>query len=229
MTKAERKRRKDNSRQKDLQERDSCCSTPRMKKKMHKQVGCTAPAELLFIQIMPGGLFECLRLCVFWCVHASAYIFVVWKHTSVLFACVCMCVCMCVHGEHQNNCQMHIAKGGWVVLGGAAVHLEADPCCCNHESQMTVFKCFFRGLRQGNVELSRSASACVSVFAHHAQSECLCDSRGYCCSFLDASELWLSIASSCACHGRCFVHGKESQPTLLMQGQTCRHEPRVAL
>lgn len=33
MTKAERKRRKDNSRQKDLQERDSCCSTPRMKKK----------------------------------------------------------------------------------------------------------------------------------------------------------------------------------------------------
>lgn len=73
---------------------------PEWKKKMHKQVGCTAPAELLFIQIMPGGLFECLRLCVFWCVHASAYIFVVWKHTSVLFACVCMCVCMCVHSEH---------------------------------------------------------------------------------------------------------------------------------
>lgn len=75
----------------------------RMKKKCtstEKQVGCTAPAELLFIQIKPGGLFECLRLCVFWCVHASAYIFVVRKHTSVLFACVCMCVCMCVHGEH---------------------------------------------------------------------------------------------------------------------------------
>lgn len=65
-----------------------------------KQVGCTTPAELLFIQIRPGGLFECLRLCVFWCVHASAYIFAVWKHTSILFACVCMCACMCVHGEH---------------------------------------------------------------------------------------------------------------------------------
>lgn len=98
ITKAERERRKDSSRKKDLQERDSCCSTPQNNNKKQKntgtekQVDCTAPAQLLFIQIKPGGLFECLCLCVFWCVHASACVFARGS-TSLLFACVCMCVC----------------------------------------------------------------------------------------------------------------------------------------
>lgn len=60
-----------------------------------KQVGCTAPAEPLFIQIKPGGLFERLRLCVFLCVQASA--FRLCFHMCRVF---CLCLHVCVHGEH---------------------------------------------------------------------------------------------------------------------------------
>lgn len=55
-------------------------------------------------------------------------------------------------------------------------------------------------------------------------SECKCDSWGeQRCSFLDATGLCLSITSSCLCHRRRVVHGREPRPTLLTQGQTHRH------
>lgn len=61
-----------------------------------KQVGCTAPAELLFIQIRPGGLFECLRLCVF-CAYMLLHTFLLCGSTRayflLVFACALACVC----------------------------------------------------------------------------------------------------------------------------------------
>ncbi len=73
------------------------------------------------------------------------------------------------------------------------------------------------------------------IFVHQARakksvcvSECKCDSGEYCCSFLDATGLCL-ITSSCLCHRRRVVHGRELQPTLLTQGQTHRLGPGVAL
>ena len=108
--------------------------------------------------------------------------------------------------------------------------------CCNHVSQTTVLQCAFRGLRQGNTVLSTTA-ACVCV-------------NGYLCIEHEQSSLqfvwvnasvirgnnavlfWmlcLSITSSCLCHRRRVVHGREPQPTLLTQGQTHKHGPQVAL
>ena len=58
-----------------------------------KQVGCTAPAPPLFIQIKPGGLFE--RLCVFLCAHAFAFVCV--STCAAVSACVCINVIVTKH------------------------------------------------------------------------------------------------------------------------------------
>lgn len=81
------------------------------------------------------------------------------------------------------------------------------------------------------MELSTTALGCEWIFVHEAQGEeNICGIQGeQCCSFLGATGPCLSITSSCLCHRRSVVHRREPQPTLLMQGQTHRHDPQVAL